>query len=178
MTRQMCPAGFWIRVLAWFVDAGALLPVSVSSYFNIMEWKSLPLQITLIALGVLYKPTMEGIWGATLGKMVCGIHVVTRSWQGITFGQAFSRNVVYLLSAALNTVGVILIFSDPTFQFAESLRDVSVMVQIQSLTSFGHVIELFCLVDYLFVAFTREKTALHDMWARTRCVYVVPAART
>ena len=82
-------AGFWIRVGATLVDAFILIPVSVgiqllagmSFYQTIGLDTRTPLMFVLaellgLATGLAYEVTMIGRYGATLGKMACGIKVV------------------------------------------------------------------------------------------------------
>ncbi|MCD6385696.1 RDD family protein, partial [Candidatus Sumerlaeota bacterium] len=81
------PAGFWIRVVATLVDFIVFIPVVALSFYAISS-KSLFLTLLLILPGVLYKPLMEAFYGATLGKMACGLRVVDKSGANLSVPRA------------------------------------------------------------------------------------------
>ena len=70
------PAGFWIRVGAYFIDSVIFFPIIILSIWNTYSFKSIAVLILMNLPGLIYKPFMESFFGATLGKMACGIKVI------------------------------------------------------------------------------------------------------
>lgn len=66
---QVKYGGFWPRLGALVLDGIILAPITFGiTYYNISTWKSIPLLALISIIGVAYKPVMEHMYGATLGK--------------------------------------------------------------------------------------------------------------
>jgi uncharacterized RDD family membrane protein YckC len=112
------PAGFWIRLLAALVD-GALVGI-VSALFGALAF-FLPfpeiVRLGLVyvvsgALGIAYPLVFWATQGATPGKKLLGLRIVTATSKadgGIGWGPAILRSIGYLLSGALLGLGFLLI---------------------------------------------------------------------
>ena len=63
-----------------------------------------------VALGVpvLYFTFFHGRWGATVGKMACGLRVVTAEGEPITYMRAFGRFWAFMLSGIILYIGYIM----------------------------------------------------------------------
>jgi uncharacterized RDD family membrane protein YckC len=96
-------AGFWIRVLALFIDA--LIMILPGLALNLV----LPVFGSLF-LGILYKPFFESsALQATPGKALLGLRVTTLDGGRITFKQSFIRYLSYLVSTIILFVGCIMV---------------------------------------------------------------------
>ncbi len=121
MAGEMRYAGFWIRFAAYFLD-GIILGI-----FNMVlgfviglgaatsgdpSGVSIALQVILnligIVIGVSYFTYFNGRFGATPGKMACGLRIVTAEGQPITYLRAFARYWAVLLSAFTLLIGFII----------------------------------------------------------------------
>jgi len=139
--------GFWIRLVAYLIDAillnivfgiiGAIIGVSLipadPAKIDPMEAMSSMGTFQLVALVVtwLYFALMESSpRGATVGKMVVGLRVVTEQGQRLTFLNATGRFFAKFISAIILFIG------------------------------------------YLMAAFTDRKRALHDIIAGTLVIKV------
>ncbi len=122
-------AGFWIRFAAIFIDGillgiayipfamvlGAVMGQSFMSsrapdpqqigQFIIFEALLMFFQL---AMGVTYETLMIGKYGATLGKMACGIKVVTAEGEPISYLRAFGRYFGKMLSYMICYIGCIM----------------------------------------------------------------------
>ena len=94
----------WIkRVIAYVIDsiivsvataillAIVLFPIFIvnpAAFFNLL---SFPFAIGL--LSIFYFPIAETMYGATLGKSLLGLKVVTKSGEKLSFEKAFIRNI-------------------------------------------------------------------------------------
>ncbi len=168
------PAGFWIRVVASFVDGLVFLPVVVLGYVNLFSIKSIPLLVVMSIPQFLYKPLMEARYGATLGKMACGLKVIDDQGAGITVSQAYTRYIPFLVSMAVGLIASAIMYSQPGFQNVTGFTTMQQTKQLQGQNPFqllNSVIGLFVLADCIVAGFTYRKRALHDMMAKTFCVY-------
>jgi uncharacterized RDD family membrane protein YckC len=141
-------AGFWIRLVAKFID-GILLAI-VNSGVNYLIFGTASLTLVdpntgeiiaeeMAALGLMtavntgihfaYAVGLIGTYGATLGKMAVGIKIVTAEGGKVSYLRAFCRELSEIIS------GLIL------------------------------------LVGYIIAAFDSEKRTLHDHICSTRVIY-------
>jgi uncharacterized RDD family membrane protein YckC len=143
------PAGFWIRLVAYIVDAFILMIVLVvvgavfiglavaiggssgeKSEFAIGVGVVLAI-LAYVGIGWLYEALLtSGPHGATLGKQAVGVRIVTSEGAPLSFGRATGRHFLKVIVT-------------PMVPFA---------------------------IGYLLAAFTSGKKALHDMMADTRVI--------
>ncbi|MEP6956342.1 MAG: RDD family protein, partial [Chthoniobacterales bacterium] len=107
-TREMNYAGFWIRFVAKFVDG---LIVGVPGYavrFGIVALLPNPesiVTVTLISwlislsMNITYYTWLHGKYGATLGKMACGLRLVQANGGKVSYGTAIGRFFAEIVSA-------------------------------------------------------------------------------
>lgn len=120
-TGELRWAGFWIRFGASLVDGFILIPVSVgiqllagqSFYQTIGLDTRTPLMFVLaellgLATGLAYEVTMIGRYGATLGKMACGIKVVMADGGKVSYMRALGRHFAKLLNTLTIYIGYII----------------------------------------------------------------------
>ena len=112
-------AGFGIRAVARIVDliygfilmavagllAGIALAVLEQAGFvepgwenRVGEGKVLEWVLALLTF-VLYHSVTEGMYGASLGKLICRLHVVGEDGRPLTAGKAFKRSLAYCWDA-------------------------------------------------------------------------------
>jgi uncharacterized RDD family membrane protein YckC len=119
-------AGFWVRLLAVFVDSIAvfLMYFVVGIFLTIAERLSmrggaepsedvevviiLTFSVMLFAIPMLYESLFTGRFGATLGKMACGLRVVRPDGARITYGRSFGRYFAKCISYLTFYIGFIL----------------------------------------------------------------------
>ncbi len=114
--------GFWIRVVAYLIDAILLGIVGglIASVFGVQmlagEGTAFDPTVNLgsLIIGWLYFALMESSKrGATLGKMAVGLRVVTDQGQRLSFGRASGRYFGKLVSAIILLIGFIMVaFTD------------------------------------------------------------------
>lgn len=115
---EMDYAGFWIRVVAWIIDAILLSIVGtmIILFFGGMaanpETGASPIATLLqVVAGFLY---MTLLWSSnmqgTLGQKVCGLQVVNSSdGARISFLRAASRYLGLIVACAILLIGVIMV---------------------------------------------------------------------
>ncbi len=174
MENYSRPAGFWIRVGAAIIDGLVFIPIVILSFWNIFTLKSTFLLITMSLLGLIYKPFMESSFGATLGKMSCGIKVIDDNCSKLSLLRAYIRFLPAFVSSAITLASQLILFSSPQFESVTSLVELGQAQQKGLLDMCGSLVGLFIIIDCIFVAFTFRKRALHDMLAESFCVYKEP----
>jgi len=165
------PAGFWIRVGAQIVDSLIFLPLGIVVIWNIYSLKSTVLLVLISLPGLLYKPFMESFFGATLGKMSCGIKVIDDNGNKLSLFGAYVRYFPFLMSTAVGLAGQLILFSSPQFQSATSMMEIGQAQQGNFLDPVGKIVGLLVVIECIVAAFTFRKRALHDMLAESYCVY-------
>jgi uncharacterized RDD family membrane protein YckC len=119
---QVAYGGFWIRLVAYIIDA-ILLTLVVGGLgailgFNLMETdleRQEPLfNLLSFVIGWLYFALMESSErGATVGKMALGLRVVTSNGQRLSFMNATGRYFAKIISAIILGIGFLMIaFTD------------------------------------------------------------------
>ncbi len=168
------PAGFWIRVGAYIIDGLIFIPIVILSIWNLYSLKSIVVLVLASLPGLIYKPFMESFFGATLGKMACGIKVIDDNGKKLSLLGAYIRFVPFLLLSGITLASQLILFSSPQFQSATSFIEIGQAQQGSFLDAVRYLVNAFMLIDCVFVAFTFRKRALHDMMAKSFCVYKEP----
>ena len=123
-TGGLSYAGFWIRVGAKFLDGLILaLPFTVVFFLVLIPQarQTANGQVSLLPLLVLlgfffvhlaYQIFFLGHYGATPGKMICKLRVVTADGDGIGYGRAAGRCFAEMLSGMICYIGYLLVAFD------------------------------------------------------------------
>jgi len=167
------PAGFWIRVVASLVDTVVFIPIVILNFVNYFSIKSIPILLLISIPGFLYKPLMESFYGATLGKMACGIKVTDENGEKLTLKAAYIRFIPMLLVATLGMTFSFMLFMLPEFKNVHKISDFAAMqaASYPTLNILSNIANLVILIDCIVVAFTKRKRAIHDFMAGSYCVY-------
>lgn len=122
-TAQVAYGGFWIRVVAYIIDAilislvlGLVTSIFGVRYMDMDDMSQIDPTVNLLSLAVawLYFALMESSErGATVGKMAMGLRVVTNDGKRLSFMNATGRYFAKILSAIIFCIGFIMIaFTD------------------------------------------------------------------
>jgi uncharacterized RDD family membrane protein YckC len=120
---QMDYAGFWIRFGASIIDSiitgvvnilisivfglMAAIVSSSSDPSNAMIYSVISTLLSLV-INISYETFFIGKWGATIGKMACGIKIVNPEGDKITYLRAFARFFAKIVSAIIFMIGYIM----------------------------------------------------------------------
>ena len=165
------PAGFWIRVVANFVDGLVFIPLIGLTFYNLLVVKSALLMFFISIPKFFYKPLMESYYGATLGKMACGIRVIDAKGQKLTLSIAYIRFIPFLIARVVTIISALTIFSLPEFSSASTLVEIGRVNQTNPVEFFRKLIGFLVLIDCIVAGFSYRKRAVHDMMAGSYCVY-------
>ncbi|HEX3303264.1 MAG TPA: RDD family protein [Thermomicrobiales bacterium] len=102
--------GFWVRVVAYFLDA-ILLVIAQVILMQIIKNEA-TLQGVNFLLTWFYFAGLESMAGATLGKMVLGLSVTDEQGNNISFLRATGRYFAKIISALILCIGYIMVAWD------------------------------------------------------------------
>ncbi|MEL6922813.1 MAG: RDD family protein [Bacteroidota bacterium] len=169
--EQVRFAGFWIRFGATFIDELVMIPINLLITYNAIAMKSLPLLLMLSILKVVYKPLFEWQRGATPGKMVVGIGVVSEQFQSISAEQAMIRYLPWAIADLIAISASILLYQLP--EFAE-VTDYAGLLQLMENAPLQTVNQAYFFIFALLVgqlAFDPRYQGFHDKHAQTFVIY-------
>ena len=120
---QMDYAGFWIRFGAVFIDGLIMMVINMAISFSftfiglskassddptgIAKYSLIATFINLL-INLSYEVFFIGKWGATIGKMACGLKVVTPEGDKISYLRAFARYLAKIVSSLTICIGYIM----------------------------------------------------------------------
>lgn len=102
--------GFWIRVVAYIIDAIMLLIVQLVLMATV-ENQGVQTLINLV-VGWLYFAGLESAKGGTVGKLALGLRVTTEQGSYPSFLRATGRYFAKILSALILLIGFIMVAFD------------------------------------------------------------------
>ena len=118
-TAPVAYGGFWIRVVAYIIDAilvslvlGVVMSVFGVKYMDFENPENIDPTANLLSILVfwLYFALMESSErGATVGKMAMGLRVVTGDGKRLSFLNATGRYFAKILSALIFCIGYIMV---------------------------------------------------------------------
>lgn len=164
-------AGFWIRVGASLIDGLVLFVPAGLNILNLLYWKSLPLCAFLHLAIMGYKPFMEWRYGATLGKMALGIRVTNYYLGPIRFQDAFVRYVPWAFGQVVTLFSYVSLFQYRDFFEISTLQELSPLLNEAMPASISTFTSFFLLTSCLIVAMNPKRQGLHDLMAKTYCIY-------
>ncbi len=163
-------ANFGHRLLAAIVDFFVLIiPICGSLYYSFVG-KNLVFMLICNILMMLYKPLMEGIYGATLGKMALGLKMVDSDNDQIDLTQSFTKNAIYLISGGINIASAFWMFGKDAFLEAEGFLESSQAAQGSPYQSVSMIVSVLILISCLMMLASDQKQTLHDRIANTFCI--------
>ncbi len=178
-------AGFWIRFGAAILD-GLILIVAYSLLgfiasgilmssrgdIGVMLWTQFLVFFGQVAILIGYITWFLGKFGATPGKMACGLKVRVSDGRNISYARAFGRAWAILLSFMIAYIGVVVVIIATIFTIipwgGPDTSGPAIMVIIIVIA-----VTLIVLVFFPFymAGLTKQKCALHDFICNTRVVH-------
>ena len=163
-------AGFWIRTLAFLIDALVMAPFVYIGVKAVQQANIVQYFISFLALP-LYKPLMEAKQGGTIGKQICKIRVQNANGENLSVKAAYIRFYPLLLHGILNLMMCYMLFDNPFFTGNVTSEHRSWVMRQNPFYWLKQVAALFAVADILFIfVFRKRKRTLHDLMAKSFCV--------
>ena len=160
-------ASFWRRVGASLIDTLLVLSLFPLSYYNMIQWKSMPLLLALATIPLLYKNYCEYTWGATLGKYLSSVVVTTENFEKPSLKDIIYPNCFNIAAGLVSLGSSIYVFSLPAFATTKTFMDVTLLTAKSPLAQWSNIFGLLILVDILVIFGSPQKQTLHDKIAKT-----------
>jgi uncharacterized RDD family membrane protein YckC len=157
---------FLAAILDFFITIGPLGYLMYLGYTG----KNLVLLLLATILGMLYKPLMEGIWGATLGKMIMKVTMVDSDFDQIDLGQSLLKNAIYIVNSLIGLLGQFWVAGTDKFKEAEGFLEAMSAGEGSPYGTISLIWVLVMLVSIFAMLGSSTKQTLHDRLASTYCV--------
>lgn len=171
---QQEKVGFLPRLGAAAIDFGILIiPTGAASWYATWMAKSFTLMIVIFLLSSLYKPLMEAIWGATVGKMAIKAKVVKEDGTPIGFPEAFTRYIPWLFGLAYGIYANYQMMTATGYLDANGTVELATFMQEYAASQgiMAQVLQwgttFIPLISALLIFSSAKKQAAHDILART-----------
>lgn len=161
--------GFWKRLAAMLIDGVILTPVTLGiTYFNIINWKNPAIFIVVSLAGMAYKPVMECLYGATLGKMVLKLTVVNSDLEMAGVGTILLRNSLTLVPSILTLVMTLPVYFHADFGSVSGFMEYTTFTQGHTSAQLVSTLSgLIAIVDGIVMMADNRSRSLHDKIADT-----------
>ena len=171
--------GFWPRLGALIIDGLVLAPISFGlNFLNITTWKSSLLLLVLTLVSIAYKPFMEIVYGATLGKMAFDLKVVNLKFETASISEVLLRNAFHLVPSLLSLVATLGVYQLSGFESVSGYGEYSdYLSSFTILETINLLHGLLVVADTIVLLADRNSRAWHDKIART-CVIQKPQVHT
>ena len=154
-------AAFGQRLIAYVIDSIILIPiVGGLTIINMAMWQSIAVLVILQVIDAVYKPLMEGKFGATLGKMSIGLKVVDTNYQPINTKMAFVRAIPFILKNILTSFSGIYVLSHT------GVIKIPLLYQIPNYIGW-----LVVIISCLLIFKDNLNRTFHDKLAKTYCIH-------
>jgi len=181
-TRQYDFAGYWIRFGAAILDGLILLCVNIALALPIIYQRPLGrtsgysqgiVNLLMFVIMITYMTWFIGKYGATPGKMACGLKVIVSTGRKVSYGRSFGRAWAWILSIAIPyfslaiTVGVVVGLTVASHNGIDPPRVEEVLLPAFLI---GILVGLLMSFPFYMAGPTKQKCALHDFICNTRVV--------
>jgi uncharacterized RDD family membrane protein YckC len=166
--RTVLYAGFWERFAALFLDGLVLSPLSFINSYSSGAWYSIGVVVMTGLVALTYKPIMEYLYGATLGKKAMSIVVTNKAYEKPNLQEAVLRNIIGIMSKIISISFSIYALAGGQFQQIVPVAGSSLF---QGLLGYSFVVgsiwALIYIADIIVFFADKQNRALHDFIGRT-----------
>ena len=156
-------AGFWERFGALFLDGLILLFFSFINGYSRSYWYSTAVTVLVSIISFVYKPLMEYLYGATLGKKALSIVVINKARQKPNLQQVILRNIFSIVIKFISLIFSFFVFGNTWFNQGGTIAGLGIF---QGLLGYSSALTLITVIFYItdIIVFLADKQnrALHD----------------
>ena len=159
---------FWQRFFATIIDGFVLAPFIIIDIFNKTTWKSNSILFASFVITLLYKPFLEGKYGATLGKMAIKLTIVNQEYHKASIDNIIFRNVFDIVNRLLLVILTFITFSSEGFKDVNTLAKYTKFANATTgLNWLTYFFSILALVDAIVLIADNRRQALHDKIGKT-----------
>ena len=163
--------GFWHRVIIQLIDFITFIPIvylyNLSVNLSINMESIIPYVIYWIIV-YLYFIIIISYFGGTPGKLIMKVRITDRNGGNLSILNSIKRISVYLLFSIVQ----ILIFQQGIHESVDG-QQISKYINNYSgkYEVFNVLVGLLFIIDSVFIAFNKQKRAIHDFWANSFVIH-------
>ena len=173
-------AGFWIRFGASLLDGLILIVINAVFSFMLQAvmmstrdpggliWLQIFSSLIQLTIGITYVTWFLGKFGATPGKMACGLKVIVSNGRPITYLRAFGRYWAVALSVIITYILFAGVMGVVVFTTLAGGGPEGPMVAVAVVL--GILLGLLAFFPFYMAGMTKQKCALHDFICNTRVI--------
>jgi uncharacterized RDD family membrane protein YckC len=159
-------AGFWVRFAALFIDWLLLVMFSFITSNSRTAWFGTAVGIIIGLAGLIYKPLLEYLYGATLGKKAMSIVVVNKMYEKPDLKEVLLRNIFGIVTKIISLTASIFVFANvqldqERFDFGMLQGPLGYTLIISS------ILGLVYIADVIVLLADKQNRALHDFIGKT-----------
>jgi uncharacterized RDD family membrane protein YckC len=159
-------AGFWKRFAALLLDGLVMLPLSIITLNSRTAWYGAAVMAMTGLAGIIYKPLLEYLYGATLGKKAMSIVVTNNLYEKPNLREALLRNIFGIVSNIISLGFSLFVFANGQLVLARSGFSVFQGMLGYSL-AVGSISCLIGITDFIVFLADKRNRALHDFIGKT-----------
>lgn len=163
--------GFWQRFGATFIDGLIMAPINWGIGYLTSRYYETTILIALTSLlTIAYRPAMEYIYGATVGKMALRLKVVNRNFERCELHEILLRNIFQIVYPLLGLVYTMYNYYNLQHFDSSSISTSSTSSPLNAIQILNIIFLMLFIVEAIVLISNSQKQALHDKIAGT---YVV-----
>lgn len=166
--RPVIYASFWERFAALFLDGLVLSPLSFINSYTRGSWYSTGVVVITGLMALAYKPLMEYVYGATLGKKAMSIVVTNKVYEKPNVQEAVLRNIFGIVNKIVSLSLSLFVVAGVQF---EQIVPVTGSNIFQGLLGYsivaGSIWGLVYIADIIVFLADNQNKALHDIIGKT-----------
>jgi uncharacterized RDD family membrane protein YckC len=154
------------RVLALFIDVLIILALLyLFKQIGTAQWNKKYFKLISAIIYMVYKPLLEYILGATIGKILLGLKVVNYQYKKPSLGAILLRNISLIVENGYK-ISLILVHNR-AFKKKHYNLNIENFKKDSPFHWVAVVMVGFYLIDFMVMVFQSRHQSLHDLLART-----------
>lgn len=156
-------AGFLPRLAALIIDGIVLAPLTLGvMWLNIATWKSPVVFILASLISLAYKPAMESLYGATVGKMALDLRVVNLEHGRADIRAVLLRNVFHIGQSVMTFFLSLTVFTSQAIESVSGYLEFSIASQSSLSTIVNLVTFVIVIIDLVVMLSDQRNRSWHD----------------
>jgi uncharacterized RDD family membrane protein YckC len=158
-------AGFWVRFAALVIDWLLLVMLSFLTSNSRTAGFGTAVGVIIGLAGLIYKPLLEYLYGATLGKKAMSIMVVNKMYEKPGLKEVLLRNI-FGIGTKIIGLGISLFFF-ANIQLDQAKFNVSILQNLFGYFFIVKILGLAYIADIIVLLVDKQNRALHDFIGKT-----------
>jgi len=145
--------------------------IFIGSYLS--NWPGnvgMTVELLILAISIVYKPYMEKVYGATLGKMALRIKVVSENFESIDSAQAIKRYVPWIIGHLVTVAEYVLVLLHYSANKGNDWTPALDSLPYELPVALQYIGTIVTIISVITISNNIERQGLHDNFAKTYCI--------